>query len=159
MKNEYLSCLRRPPQAQAVIRGSEKYPDIFGVATFWQMRNGVMILTEVTGLPMGERCREPIFAYHIHAGGACTGYADDPFADADGHYNPDGCPHPYHAGDMPPLFGAAGRAFSMFFTDRITVGDVIGRSVVIHASPDDFTTQPAGNAGEKIACGVIMKKR
>ena len=159
MKSEFLSCLRSRPQAVAVIRGSEKYPRIYGIASFWQRRNGVMVRTEVTGLPLGEPCKEPIFAYHIHTGAPCTGNESDPFADVDGHYNPDGCPHPYHAGDMPPLFGASGRALSMFFTDRITVGEIIGRSVIIHASPDDFTTQPAGNSGEKIACGIIRRYR
>ena len=75
------------------------------------------------------------------------------------HYNPLGCPHPYHAGDMPPIFGAAGYAFSAFVTDRFTVRDVVGRSVILHGSPDDFTTQPSGNAGEKIACGEIMGRK
>ena len=84
-----------------------------------------------------------------------TGNEDDPFADAKTHYNPKSCPHPYHAGDLPPLFSANGYAYSAVLTDRFTVDEIIGKTVVIHSSPDDFTTQPSGNAGRKIACGVI----
>lgn len=81
----------------------------------------------------------------------------DPFSNAMAHYNPENCPHPYHAGDMPPLFGNQGYAFLMFLTDRFMVRNVIGKTVIIHDNPDDFTTQPSGNSGAKIACGVIQK--
>lgn len=80
---------------------------------------------------------------------------DDPFADAMSHYDPRGCAHPYHAGDLPPLFGNNSFALSVFLTDRFSVHEVIGRTVIIHDHPDDFTTQPSGNSGTKIACGVI----
>ena len=73
------------------------------------------------------------------------------------HYNPNQCAHPYHAGDLPPLFGSNGYAFEAFLTDRFTVSEVIGRTVIIHSKPDDFSTQPSGNSGEKIACGEIRK--
>ncbi|MBP3600475.1 MAG: superoxide dismutase family protein [Clostridia bacterium] len=56
---------------------------------------------------------------------------------------------------MPPLFEVNGRAFSVFLTDRFSVPQILGKTVIIHALPDDFTTQPSGNAGEKIACGII----
>lgn len=71
------------------------------------------------------------------------------------HYNPDNCQHLYHAGDMPPLFGVDGSAVLLFLTNRFSVEEIIGRTVIIHARPDDFMTQPSGNSGEKIACGVI----
>ena len=60
---------------------------------------------------------------------------------------------------MPPLFGCNGAAFSVFLTDRITVNEIIGKTVIIHSDPDDFTSQPSGNAGTKIACGVIRVNR
>ena len=72
------------------------------------------------------------------------------------HDNPQHCPHPYHAGDLPPLFGAHGFAFSACLTDRFTVEQIIGKSIVIHSAPDDFTTQPSGNAGSKIAGAEIV---
>lgn len=82
---------------------------------------------------------------------------DDPFADTMGHYNPNGCEHPYHAGDLPPLFGNNGIALSLFLTNQFSVNEVIGKTIVIHDHPDDFITQPSGNSGTKIACGVIRR--
>jgi len=71
------------------------------------------------------------------------------------HYNPDTCPHPHHAGDLPPLFRADGYAFAMFLTDRFSVQELIGKTMILHSGPDDFTTRPAGNSRTKIACGTI----
>ena len=146
------------PDAVADIRGCSAYPELHGRAGFYQTKDGVLLSVEVLGLPTGtEPCAGGIFGFHIHEGGSCTGSTEDPFAETKGHYNPGGCPHPRHAGDLPPLFGAGGRAFMVVLTDRFKVSDIIGRTVVIHASPDDFTSQPAGNAGKKIACGKIRK--
>lgn len=104
---------------------------------------------------MSDGCESRIFGFHIHEGGCCRGNESDPFADTLSHYNPQGCEHPAHAGDLPPLFGNRGCAFSAFLTDRFTVEEIIGRTVVIHDMPDDFTTQPSGDSGSKIGCGVI----
>jgi Cu-Zn family superoxide dismutase len=146
------------PDAKAAIRGSAAYPDVIGTASFYQTKDGVLLCVEVAGLKHGDApCARGIFAFHIHEGGSCTGNAEDPFADTKGHYNPSDCAHPYHAGDLPPLFEANGRAFTAVLTDRFKVGDVIGRTLVIHSAPDDFTTQPSGNSGKKIACGLIRK--
>ncbi len=142
--------------AVAVIKGSEAYPDIHGRALFYTTRSGVLVWVEMSGLPTATGlCDKPVFAFHIHDGTVCAGDATDPFAQAGSHYNPDGCPHPYHAGDLPPLFGVNGRAFAAFLTNRFTLSQVLGKAVILHARPDDFTTQPAGNAGAKIACGII----
>lgn len=147
---------RKVPDALALIGGSEKYPSIRGRVRFYQTFSGVIVMSEITGLPQSnEPCKNPVFAFHIHSGSLCKGNADDPFSDAGTHYNPSGCPHPYHAGDLSPLFGANGKAFSAFLTDRFTVREIIGKTVIIHSRPDDFKTQPSGNAGEKIACGEI----
>lgn len=144
------------PSAKANIKGSEKYSDIEGRVLFYETACGVVIATEVNGLPLGGSvCKEPIFAFHIHEGGQCTGNNEDPFANVMTHYNHQNCMHPYHAGDMPPLFGSNGYAFLMFFTNRFSVNEIIGKTIIIHDRPDDFSTQPSGNAGEKIACGVI----
>ena len=155
----FMAALKREPQAVALLCGRPAYPDIFGVTSFYQTQSGVLVMAEVSGLPKGEPCKSPVFAFHIHTGSHCTGNAEDPFADALTHYNPDNCPHPYHAGDMPPLFGNDGYAFSAFFTARFTVREIIGRTVIIHSRPDDFTTQPSGNSGEKIACGEIRRDK
>jgi Cu-Zn family superoxide dismutase len=94
---------------------------------------------------------------HIHEGRSCTGNAADPFADTGGHFNPKNQPHPLHAGDLPPLFSNGGFGYYSFFTARFRPAEIIGRTVVIHSGPDDFKTQPAGDSGSKIACGVVEK--
>jgi Cu-Zn family superoxide dismutase len=146
------------PDAKADIRGSGAYPHLNGKANFYQTKDGVLVTVEVLGLPAdGGPCAGGIFGFHIHEGDACTGNAEDPFADTKGHFNPAGCSHPNHAGDLPPLFEAGGRAFTVVLTDRFKVADIVGRTLVIHSAPDDFTTQPSGNSGKKIACGKIRK--
>lgn len=149
--------LRYIPTAVAMLRGSPEYPDISGSVRFYETAYGTVIFAEAVGLPTVEGlCDSPVFGFHIHGGGSCTGNAEDPFSDAGTHYDPDGCSHPYHAGDLPPLIGAGGIAFSAFLTNRFAVDEIIGKTVIIHGSPDDFTSQPSGNAGDKIACGEIV---
>lgn len=144
------------PQAEAVIQGSAKYPHIKGRVKFYQADGGVLVAAEVMGLPVGiSMCDTPVFGFHIHEGDCCCGNEEDPFARAGMHYNPQGCSHPYHAGDLPPLFGNCGYALQIFFTTRFCVREIVGKTMIIHSKPDDFSTQPSGNAGEKIACGII----
>lgn len=148
--------LSRKPNAVASIKGSAEYPDIQGIVRFYNTRYGILVSAQVSGLPSNKnKCTSPVFGFHLHEGTECSGNKSDPFANAKMHYNPDECLHPYHAGDMPPLFGNSGYAVSVFLTDRVTFKEIIGKTVIIHSKPDDFTTQPSGNAGEKIACGVI----
>ena len=150
--------LNQPPKAAAYIKGSEKYPDIFGRAAFYSIGSSVLVRAEITGLPQSEdKCANPVFAFHIHSGGECSGNTEDPFKNSGMHYNPYGCEHPYHAGDMPPLFGVNGNALLIFMTDRFSIEEIIGKTVIIHRKPDDFAKQPSGNSGEKIACGVIER--
>lgn len=141
------------PDAEARVKGGEQAPGLCGSVRFYQRCDGVLVEAEVTGLP----CDNPagFFALHIHEGGDCCGQS---FSNTGGHYNPNGCPHPTHAGDLPPLLSSNGKAYLAVLTNRFCVKDVIGRTVVIHGGPDDFHTQPAGNAGTKIACGVICRK-
>ncbi len=146
----------REPAAAAYVRGSDKYPKITGIVFFYAADIGTYVLADIYGLPEGmPPCGRPIFGFHIHSGSSCTGNASDPFADTEGHFNPENCDHPFHAGDLPPLFGCGGHAWMTVFTDRFSVFDIIGKTVVIHSDPDDFHTQPSGNSGMKIACGEI----
>lgn len=154
--NDYVSVLKRRPDAAAIIKGSMNYPDIYGKVMFYQLPRSVLVRAEISGLPKGDGlCASPIYAFHIHGGTSCSGNETDPFADAQSHYNPKNCPHPYHSGDLPPIFSVNGTAFSVFLTDRFILSEVIGKAIIVHGSTDDFTTQPSGNAGEKIACGII----
>ena len=154
-----LPVLRGRPQAEAELSGSAAYPGISGIVRFYQTRAGVIVYAEVDGLPSspGTPCGGRIFGFHIHEGTSCGGNMTDPFADVMAHYNPDGCPHPFHAGDMPPLFGNDGFVLTLFLTNRFSISEIIGRAVIIHDSPDDFTLQPSGNSGTKIACGIIRQ--
>lgn len=153
-----LTALRRRPDAHAILRGSEEYPELCGMVRFYQTGQGVLMLAEVRGLPQGSGpCGGRVFGFHIHEGDACTGNAADPFADTGGHENPGDCDHPHHAGDLPPLFENRGTALLLFLSHRFTVREVLGKTVIIHGQPDDFTTQPSGHTGEKIACGKIVR--
>lgn len=149
--------IRKRPYATARIKGSYDYPRTTGIALFYRVQAVVLVSVQINGLPVSDDiCTQPIFALHIHSGNSCTGSATDPFADAMTHYNPDDCPHPYHAGDLPPIFGVNGFGFSAFLTNRFSPEEIIGKTIIIHSSPDDFTTQPSGNSGVKIGCGVIL---
>ena len=160
MFNNSVLNVNKRPYAFAKLSGSNEYPSINGIAYFYKVRAGILVSIQVKGLPASDNiCQKPIFAVHIHSGGSCTGNSTDPFADAMTHYNPDDCEHPYHAGDMPPLFGANGLGFSAFLTNRFATEEIIGKTIIIHSDPDDFTTQPSGNSGIKIACGVISSFR
>lgn len=117
-----------------------------------------MVYVEVRGLPQEEgACAGRFFGFHIHEGTDCGGNEEDPFADAMSHYDQNGCEHPHHGGDLPPLLGNNGLAAAAFLTNRFFVEEVIGRTIIIHDHPDDFTTQPSGGSGIKIACGVIQR--
>lgn len=158
----FIPSLRRSPHASAVLRGGEAQPKINGIVRFFQTEYGVLTEASLFGLPAPQgECRHPIFGFHLHSGEECgsgspmSDPSGEPFAAALGHFDPEGCDHPYHAGDMPPLMGCKGRAYQIFLTDRFDLDEVVGRTVVVHAMPDDFTTQPAGASGMRIACGVI----
>ena len=156
----FVNLFSRVPDGVAIISGSRDYPAIHGVVRFYSVKSGVMVRAEISGLPRGNpHCGSPVFGFHIHSGSLCSGNSSDPFADAMGHFDPASCPHPYHAGDLPPLFGAGGRAVSVFLTDRFSVPQILGKAIIIHSSPDDFHSQPSGNSGSKIACGIIVPVR
>lgn len=135
------------PSATAHVNGA----GVNGRVEFFQKTNAVLVKADISGLPENET---GFFGFHIHEGVSCLGKG---FPETGGHYDKDKNPHPRHSGDMPPLFSNGGRAYLAFLTNRFSVADVIGRTVVIHSMADDFTSQPSGNAGEKIACGVIEK--
>lgn len=146
------SC-RKKPDAVALITGGVNVPRLSGCVEFYQENGCVLVAAKISGLPESET---GFFGFHIHQGNACTG-AD--FSGTGSHYNPAEQAHPEHAGDLPPLLGCNGNAYLSVRTDRFSVKEIIGRTVVIHRDPDDFHSQPAGNAGKKIACGVIRKDR
>lgn len=126
--------------AAACIQGD----GIRGTVRFCPRQSGVMVVAEIIGLKDG------FHGFHVHEGTACTGEA---FSNTLSHYGSGS--HPDHAGDLPPLLSCGGYAYLAVWTDRFRLRDIIGRTVVIHSRRDDFTTQPSGDSGEKIACGII----
>lgn len=147
------AALNSAPRAIAFVKGGEDFPDITGDVRFFDTESGVFVIAELNNLPVGpQSCESDFFGFHIHEGLGCGG---EGFANTLSHYNPSGMTHPHHAGDMPPLLCSDGYAFLAFITNRFTIDEIMGRTVVIHSMRDDFTSQPSGDSGEKIACGVI----
>lgn len=145
---------RKRPDAVAQIRGGIDTPQLTGCVQFYQEEGCVLIVARVWGIP--EESETGFFGFHIHEGDCCGGVD---FAETGSHYDPAGNSHPKHSGDLPLLLACGGNAYLSVKTDRFSVEQILGRTVVIHSDPDDFHTQPAGNAGKKIACGVIRKAR
>lgn len=144
--------------AKAVIKGGKQYPNLKGTVSFKETKDGVLVTAKIHGLPKSStHCKGRFLGFHIHSGSSCTGTLEDEFANSGMHYNPTNCPHPFHAGDMPPLLENNGYAYMSFLTNKFKISDIIGKTVIIHDGVDDFTTQPSGNSGKKIACGIIDK--
>jgi len=164
-RNEVKPVNRPPMRAVANIMGGPFAPNIKGTVNFRDVPGGTEITVEVNGLPpyrraMGGRPQVGPFGFHIHEGGSCrVGNNEAPFSATGEHWNPTNQPHGNHAGDFPVLFSNNGYSRMTFFTNKFKVPQIIGKTVVIHESPDDYRTQPAGNSGRKLACGVIQAAR
>ena len=128
-----------------------------GTLTLTSTPNGVLITGELTGVPAGAH------GFHFHTTGAC----EPPFESAGGHFNPDdhqhGMKNPQgkHSGDLPNvLVPASGAATVEHFAVGLTLENLSGEdgtSLVVHADADDYSADPAGNAGDRIACGVVTR--
>lgn len=149
-----MHCCTPCPDAVAMIRGDREAPNLSGQVKFYQKQGCVLVEAEVTGLP--SKTKTGFFAFHIHERNDCEGTA---FMNTGGHYNLRKTDHPNHAGDLPPLLKCGDGAYLVVQTDRFCVREILGRTVVIHSDAEDFRSQPAGNAGTKIACGVICNGR
>lgn len=145
------------PRAEAKLE-ARSGSTVSGTVSFTQTGNGKLrIEGKVAGLTLGAH------GFHVHESGDCS--APDA-SSAKGHFNPAGKAHGHHdsserhAGDIPNLVAdAAGNASISVEVTMLSLGGdangVIGRSVVIHADPDDYKSQPAGNSGKRVACGTI----
>ena len=155
------ACQTMPPEAPRATAQLQptKGNKTFGEATFEQVGDKVRVVVFVEGLKPGQE-----HGMHIHEIGDCS--SGDGMS-TKGHFNPFSKPHGHsgsaerHAGDLPALrANKAGRANVQVDLDIITVtagpASIVGRGLIVHADPDDYKTQPTGNAGARIACGVIQ---
>ncbi len=150
--NKYLN----KPYARAIISGNNLNGEIKGEVFFYNTELGVIIETKIMGLKDGKKCKNSFYAMHIHDGNNCN-ELNDKYINVYSHYNPDGCIHPNHKGDLLPIVGNKIYSYSKILYDTFSPEEIIDKIVIIHDSFDDFTTQPSGNAGKMIACGVIKR--
>ena len=132
-----------------------------GTVTLTQTPHGVLIVGDLSNLPPGTH------ALHFHESGRC----DSPFTSAGGHFNPTQRTHGFksagghHAGDLPNFSaGATGAAHIDIVSDDVSLGtapgtlfDVDGSALIVHSGPDDYSTDPAGGSGNRIACGIVAR--
>ena len=155
--NSYANTPYDVVSAKALIKGGMEYPCINGVVEFKEVNNGVIVTAKINGLPLSQNgCPGRFFGFHIHNGTSCTGNAEDEFAGSGTHYSKNNCPHPFHAGDLPPFIENDGYAYMSVLVNKFKLREILGRVVIIHDMPDDFNSQPSGNSGRKIACGKIV---
>lgn len=145
--------LNQQPDAMAWVTGNRSHRQLSGLVKFYHTDyEGILIEAEFFGLPNVNMPNSTNFyAMHIHENGDCS----NNFTQTGMHYTLQPAPHPQHSGDLLPLLGNQGYAWSAFYDKRLVLSEILGRSVIVHSLPDDFTSQPAGNSGEKIGCGVI----
>lgn len=155
-----LSAQAQSPTAKAALKDATG-KDV-GTVQLVQTPHGVLLRMSLKGVAPGEH------AFHVHAVGKC----EAPFTSAGGHFNPASKKHGMeaaegaHAGDMPNLFipangelriDVANHMISLVKGQPNSVFDADGSAIIIHAGPDDYKTDPTGNAGDRIACGVITE--
>ena len=147
----------KPKRAVATLTGTKGHEGVKGTIEFVEEKDGVLVTAHVEGLTPGDH------GFHIHEKGDCS--APDATS-AGGHFNPSSHKHgapdaaEHHEGDLGNLTaGKDGKADKTLTLHDVTVGEgatsVAGKGFIIHDKADDFTTQPTGNAGARVACGVI----
>lgn len=153
------ACQSMPAPGSVQVRLEPKSgSSVTGTVTFTPSSDGILVIANLKGLtPNAEH------GFHVHEKGDCS--APDAMS-AGGHFNPSDSAHGaaganHHAGDMPNLRADAyGNASYRTLLAGIALEGsqgVLGRSVVVHRDPDDYKSQPAGNSGPRIACGVIQR--
>lgn len=145
----------KPQKAKAILKPT-KNSQVHGVVLFSALADGVKIVADVDGLTPGNH------GFHIHEKGDCSA-ADG--SSAGGHFNPDNKKHGApdsairHVGDLGNLEADETGHAHYERIDTVIALDgphsIIGRSIIVHTDPDDFTTQPTGNSGPRVACGLI----
>jgi len=153
---------KNPRTAVAVLHGSPEHPKLKGTVHFIEEGNHVWVVARVSGIE-----KAGLYGFHLHEVGRCIpGPPGRRFESAGGHFNPTGAHHAcinspqHHAGDLgnlPVAHDGTGvleeASETLAFSGPLSI---VGRAVVLHAGQDDCATQPAGNSGARIACGVVQ---
>jgi Cu-Zn family superoxide dismutase len=158
-EQEFVPQSEQPPMLEYVLAtiAPTQGNTVSGEVRFYRVEGGVRVVANLEGLAPGKH------GFHIHEHGDCS--APDA-ASAGGHWNPSGAPHgapesdnaSRHAGDLGNIEADADGKASLDRVDRVLAfDDLVGHAVLVHANADDLTSQPAGNAGPRVGCGVIAK--
>ena len=140
------------PEVCAQIIGDSEIHHLRGKVTLYPYKRGSLLVAEIDGIPF-----QGFYGFHIHEGGSCIpeeGYTG--FYSVGPPFNPEGHPHPYEAGDLPVLMANFSEAFMIVYTDHFTPSEVLNRTIVINAWPDDYRSQPEGDSGGHLGCGVFQ---
>jgi Cu-Zn family superoxide dismutase len=144
------------------LQGAPADSDFAGTLTITPEGNGVRIVADVAGVDKDGK-----HGLHVHENGMCehhpAGDAAKPFSTAGGHFNPGGAAHacpptdPRHAGDLGNIEVSGGKGHLELFVANLTLDQLMGKAIILHGGEDDCTTQPTGNSGDRIACGVVAE--
>lgn len=146
--------------ATATLQGAPEDADFSGTITVTPEGNGVRVVADVRGVDRDGR-----HGFHVHETGECShGEGSGHFTSAGGHFNPNNAEHTCpptasrHAGDLGNIEITNGTGRADVTTDLLTLSgpnSVVGKAIILHANEDDCQTQPTGNAGDRLACGVV----
>ena len=134
--------------------------DFTGTITFTPEGDGVKVVADLQGVDT-----DGAHGFHVHETGECTHGEDKHFTSAGGHFNPAGAEHacpptePRHAGDLGNIDVTGGTAHLETTTNLLSLSganSVVGKAIILHAKADDCKTQPTGDAGDRLACGVVV---
>lgn len=160
--NKFAYMAAESPALRGELRGSADFPEAEGSIFAYWLDGALYLQAELVGLPPDR-----VFGFHIHNGIICgspeTADGKEAFEEAGSHLSlcPDGTwcgRHPYHAGDLPPIFSdSEGFAAMEVYIGKAQISDYSGKPIVLHSMPDDFGTQPSGNSGKRIACGIFAE--